>query len=233
MEAACFSEGLLAADSISAQSNYSEEQLRLQARQTSSALYCYQLEQLQKLKGLPQGSSSRKLYRGVRERQKGKWVAEIRLPQSRMRVWLGTYNSCEAAAFAYDRAACKLRGEYAKLNFPELRGGVCGAFRSNLQSLGSSVDARIDAILLRLNKGGRRQKEANDRNQIPVENVHSEIEAKERDKAVSFSFSSSFSSLEVGSPMNWDYLMENVDAECSLANIGFFDPDMIWQVLAS
>lgn len=53
----------------------------------------------------------------VRQRPSGRWVADIKDSSQRVRLWLGTYDTPEEAARAYDEAARALGGENARTNF--------------------------------------------------------------------------------------------------------------------
>ncbi|KAE8660027.1 ERF112 protein [Hibiscus syriacus] len=98
-----------------------------------------------KFKGRNKSSLKVNKFVGVRQRPSGKWVAEIKDTTKKIRMWLGTFDTAEEAARAYDEAACLLRGSDTRTNFV------------THVSFDSPLASRI-RILLDRKKGGQEQK---------------------------------------------------------------------------
>lgn len=74
-------------------------------------------------------------YVGVRQRPSGRWVAEIKDTTQKIRMWLGTYETAEEAARAYDQAACLLRGSNTRTNFATHAVSSDSALASRIRNL--------------------------------------------------------------------------------------------------
>jgi EREBP-like factor len=85
-------------------------------RQQQQQQQC-QYEAVPASKAAAKARSSKCKFVGVRQRPSGRWVAEIKDTTHKIRVWLGTFETAEEAARAYDEAACLLRGSNTRTNF--------------------------------------------------------------------------------------------------------------------
>ncbi|KAI5020453.1 hypothetical protein ZWY2020_045341 [Hordeum vulgare] len=158
-------------------------------------------------------AAGRKMYRGVRQRQ--------------------------TAAHAYDRAAYRLRGEYARLNFPGVMDGADDArFPDALRHLRDAVDAKIQAIRVRmarkrararrLREESKQQQQQNNTQRAEAAPVAPTAPRPVVSESATTSETTTTTTSSYGSP---EGVLSAADFECSLQQMPSFDPELIWEML--
>ena len=94
-----------------------EIQLQQQKQQQLDQKSSIPVSKGSKFKGRNKNNNKVNKFVGVRQRPSGRWVAEIKDTTQKIRMWLGTFETAEKAARAYDEAACLLRGANTRTNF--------------------------------------------------------------------------------------------------------------------